>query len=252
MSNRQERRFQLAEPIVRTDRLLFERSHAVEFELGLPGVAMHVTTDGSEPTTEAPAVTGPVVLHESATMKVRAFHADWAPSDVVTREFYRIRSVARHVDLLTKPDVAYPGKGADTLLDLRGGTSAFGDGSWLGFRESDLLATLDLGVATAVEAVLVGTLANNGSWIFLPSAVAVETSVDGSRFDSAVSRTFAEPASPEADGQRFLRVELASERGSTATARYLRVLVGRRRVLPRWHAAAGSPAWLFVDTIAVL
>lgn len=245
-------RFQLAEPLVRSDRLLFERRHDVAFELGLPGVSIHTTVDGADPTPADPRHAGPLVLTGAATVRARAFHPDWTPSEVVTRQFYRIRTPVRSVELITRPSEAYPGRGADTLRDLRGGATSFADGTWLGYQEDDLLAVLDLGEPEAIGAVLVSTLAINPSWIFLPAAVRVETSSDGERFDFATSREYPEPSSPEVEGQRFLRLDLPPEAASRGAVRYVRVLVRRRGPMPAWHAAPGSPAWLFVDAIAVL
>lgn len=251
MSMAQEAQFQLSAPLVRADRLLFERSLAVGFELELPGVSIHTTVDGAEPTPNDRKHEAPLVLTGGATVRARAFHPDWAPSDVVTRQFHRVRTPAKRIELLTPPSEAYPGRGAETLRDLRGGTLSFADGSWLGYQEEDLLAVLDLGERKPLEAVLVSTLAINASWIFLPSAVRVETSADGERFDVVTTREQPDPASPEADGQRFVRVGLPGGEGRNE-ARYVKVLVRRRDRIPAWHAAAGSPAWLFVDAIAVL
>lgn len=248
----QEAGFQLAEPLVLTDRLLFARRHQVEVALGLPGVAIHTTLDGTDPTSSDPRVEGPIALTETATLRARAFHPDWAPSDVVTREFVRVRGAPRGVDLVTPPADAYPGRGAETLRDLRGGGTDFGDGSWLGYREDDLLAVLDLGRPSPLGEIVVSTLAINSSWIFLPGAIEVETSSDGRTFERAATREYPSPKRPESDGHRFLRLSLATGRGAAPTARYLRVLVRRRGPMPEWHAAPGAPAWLFVDAIAVV
>jgi hexosaminidase len=250
-ASRQETRFELASPLVRTDRLLFERRHEVGFELGLPGVSIHTTLDGADPTPADPRYDGPLVLTGAATVRARAFHPDWAPSETVTRQFYRIRTPVRSIELLTSPGEAYSGRGAETLLDLRGGSTSFGDGTWLGYQEDDLLAVLDLGEPITFDSVVVSTLAINPSWIFLPAAVSVETSVDGVRYDPAVASELQAPGEPETEGQRFVRVDIPRA-DSPRPVRYVRVLVRGRGPMPEWHAAPGSRAWLFVDAIAVL
>jgi uncharacterized repeat protein (TIGR03806 family) len=52
-----------------------------------PGATIHYTTDGSEPTTDAPAYTGPFALTRTATVKVRAFPAGKPASPVVPLAF---------------------------------------------------------------------------------------------------------------------------------------------------------------------
>lgn len=56
---------------------------------------------------------------------------------------------------------------------------------WLGWIGDDMEATIDLGKTTTIDSVRMHTIAQNGSWIYLPKEVEVMMSTDGKTFSSA-------------------------------------------------------------------
>ncbi|MEM6674237.1 MAG: sulfatase-like hydrolase/transferase [Planctomycetota bacterium] len=149
------------------------------------------------------------------------------------------------VTLLTEPSARYPADGARTLIDGYLGSEDFTDGRWLGYREHDFDAIVDLGSAQRIRSVECSFLESQPSWIFLPSAVEVAVSSDGEGFTDV--RRF----EPEADPSRAAKAFAFTAAVNVPSARYVRLRAARFDPLPEGHPGAGQPAWLFVDEIRV-
>ena len=88
--------------------------------------------------------------------------------------------------------------------------------------------------------------ANSQNWHFLPIEVEYAVSDDGESF--SVVGTAKHTISPE-KAVPFTKT-LAIKDLDTA-ARFVRVRVKNRGVIPDWHHAAGRKSWLFVDEIMI-
>jgi len=66
---------------------IFVESTTVELLAPTPGARIHYTTDGNEPTSDAPVYTRPFEISETLTIKARAFWADGTASRVSTATF---------------------------------------------------------------------------------------------------------------------------------------------------------------------
>ncbi|HEX7177212.1 MAG TPA: hypothetical protein VF240_18290, partial [Pyrinomonadaceae bacterium] len=97
-----------------------------------------------------------------------------------------------------------------------------------------------------VSKVGAGFLQDVRSWIWMPTRVEFDLSLDGASYERAAS---VEPDVPVRDEsvmvKDFVR-EFARRR-----ARYLRVRAYNYGVIPAWHPGAGDSAWVFVDEIIV-
>ncbi len=150
------------------------------------------------------------------------------------------------VTLQESPSPKYPGQGAAGLSNGLRGMLEMNDAEWAGFEGSDCEALLDLGKERTVASVTVGCLQAQGSWIFLPRAVDVMISTNGTDYTFAGSVTTGEPADDPRVTVKDLTVGLASPR-----ARFVKVRAANVAVCPVWHRGAGGKAWVFVDEITV-
>jgi len=92
---------------------------------------------------------------------------------------------------------------------------------------------------------MAGLFQQQGSWIFLPSRVAVSYSVNGKKWSKPVEVTCPVEKTEEVLVKDFT---FPMEK---VDARYVRVVARNVAVCPSWHPGAGSNAWLFVDEINV-
>jgi len=210
-----------------------------------PGAGIHYTLDGSEPGETSPRYVGPVAIDSTTTLRFRAFRPDSPPSPVQEAVFRRIEG-DRRVTSLTPPHRAYTAEGPDALIDgVRGGPD-FRLGTWLGFYGVDMEASLDLGSATEVRRLAAGFLQDQNSWIFMPRAVAFETSLDGKQWEPA--GTAANDVDERAEGAVIRDFGVTFE---PRRVRYVRVHATAPILCPKWHKGAGNRSFIFADEIIV-
>ncbi len=140
----------------------------------------------------------------------------------------------------------YPAKEELTLTDgLVGSNTKFRDGHWQGFYGESLDVLIDLEEEQTINTIDVGCFQYNLSWILMPKSIRIYSSDDGINFEELVS--FQNTISPQKEGQFRHQYSLLC----SARTRYIRLVAENFGVLPDWHPAAGSQAWLFVDEIMI-
>tara|TARA_Y100000385_G_scaffold274882_1_gene318537 strand:+ start:12493 stop:14649 length:2157 start_codon:yes stop_codon:yes gene_type:complete len=140
----------------------------------------------------------------------------------------------------------YPAKEELTLTDgLVGSNTKFRDGHWQGFYGESLDVLIDLEEEQTINTIDVGCFQYNLSWILMPKSIRIYSSDDGINFEELVS--FQNTISPQKEGQFRHQYSLLC----SARTRYIRLVAENFGILPDWHPAAGSQAWLFVDEIMI-
>jgi hypothetical protein len=210
-----------------------------------PGIEMRYTTDGSAPTAASPRYSQPVTLTETTTMRVLARRANGDESLPFDISFHKIPD-GRTIALSARYANQYSAGGDDALIDGLRGSLDFRDGRWQGYRGTDLTIDLDLGSVQDLRRVSVAFLEDQGSWIFFPRAVAIETS----ETPSFAGGGAAESITPVRDPAPRIK-EVAATRSGPWRARYIRVVVTRFGPLPDWHPGRGEEAWFFLDEIVI-
>lgn len=71
---------QAAAPVIQPEKASFIESQAVTASTTTNGAVLRYTLDGSEPTASSPTMPQPLVITQSADLRVRAFHSTLAPS----------------------------------------------------------------------------------------------------------------------------------------------------------------------------
>jgi hexosaminidase len=116
---------------------------------------------------------------------------------------------------------------------------------WLGWEGLDFDLTVDLGTATTVHDVSIGTLYDPHSWILHPRRVTCAVSADGVEFQEVGTQAVGGDQRKEEVTRTFVFTP------SSAPARFVRLHVEGTKQLPDWHASAGGTSWVFVDEIVV-
>src|SRR5205809_3392389 len=86
------------------------------------------------------------------------------------------------VKIATRYGRQYTGGGDEGLIDGIRGSVNFASGEWQGYQGQDFVATIDLQKVTEVRKVGGGFLQVARSWIWMPTHIEFETSVDGVNF----------------------------------------------------------------------
>lgn len=202
------------------------------------------TLDGTEPTAESALYGAPLELSENAGFRAAVVGKNFR-SRTLKEEITFCLSSLKPVTLKEQPSKGYVFAGAPELVNGLQGGENYKSGRWLGFQGKDLDAVIDLGEPTAVRQVSFNTNVVKGDWIMDASGVSVKGSDDGKTFREIASVSIPELKASDKDGLYPHTVEFGEQR-----VRYVQVII-RGGCLPAWHGGAGSPAFIFVDEIAI-
>lgn len=205
---------------------------------------VYYTLDGSDPSLESSKYQSPVSIDSSVVLKaVTVLNGRVMGVKPAQQSFAVHKAIGKNVEYVNPISRFYQADGPNTLTDGVKGTNSVTK-FWHGISGSDLIATIDLSEEKVVKQISAGFLQNYGDWIFMPSQVKFETSLDGKTFKEA--KIVNNSVSPE---------EKSALQNYTADfpeqkARYIRVSA-KNGVLPASHGSAGKPAWVFADEIVV-
>lgn len=234
-------------PYIKETQSLFGTEKTIEILCNTPGVNIHYTMNGQEPTTADPLYTSPIRLNKTALIKARAFKDGMTPSELLTREFIRAHFNSRgtgspSIKYNIPASRPYTAAGEMALIDGYRGTKDFHDGRWLGFNRN-MDVTVDLGAAKPVTQVRVSFKRNVGSWILIPQQIEIFGSNDNRNFTS-IGKTFTETS--QGEHESIVR-EFAFP--VKQTYRYYQIKATSMPQLPDWHMGAGNRPWIFADEI---
>jgi hypothetical protein len=150
------------------------------------------------------------------------------------------------IRVMSKYAPQYSAGGPDALIDGARGGADFRTGAWQGYQGQDFEALIDLGEVKGVTRLGAGFLQDVGSWIWLPTRVEFELSLDGVNFTEAAVSSHDVP-----DRDTRITVKELSSTFPRRDARYVKVRAYKYGAVPPWHPGAGGQAWIFVDEIIV-
>ncbi|MBC8756154.1 glycoside hydrolase family 92 protein [Kordia sp. YSTF-M3] len=190
--------------------------------------------------------TQPITISEISVLKTYAQRGDVKSAEIMT-EFFKIDPNLK-IELGTEYANQYNAGGQNALIDGIFGTEDFRTGTWQGYFDKDVIATIDLGSVKDIEYIGVNFLQDQKSWIFLPTEVEFLISTDGKRFTSIRKHPYGEITPKEKP-----KVEEFSLAFKGKKARYVRVIAKKLGVLPEWHLGYkhDGRSWLFVDEIEI-
>src|ERR1051325_5859983 len=180
--------------------------------------------------------TKPFVIDDDSVVEAYAETADRSRRSQTMKATYHRIPHDWKLTLQSNYSSQYTGGGDFALIDGVRGTSNWSGGAWQGYQGKDLVAVVDLGSVQKVSQVGAGFLQDIGSWIWMPSRVEIEFSVDG--------KTFGPPlviANEVSDKQEGVVIRDFVKTIAPTDARYLRL----RAVYLR------PETWIFVDEIIV-
>lgn len=143
----------------------------------------------------------------------------------------------------------YNAGGHDALIDGILGTKDFRTGTWQGYWNEDVIATVDFGKITPFEEVSINFLEDQRSWVFLPNSVECLYSVNGKDFKSINTI----PINNLVPSENSKIETISFEIPSYYKIRYIKIIAKKLGELPDWHL--GHPhsgrSWIFVDEISI-
>jgi hexosaminidase len=204
------------------------------------------TTDGSLPTAQSLQYKQPIEVETSLTIKaVNVVNGKVMGLKPAEQSFAMHKAIGSNITYINAVNNSYQADGPNSLTDGVRGTYAAGK-YWHGFKEKDLVSTIDMGVEKSILSISLGCLQSYRDWIFLPHSVSFETSVDGVNF-TAIQTVI----NPVAVNETNATIHDFVASFTTQKARFIRVSAINLGVCPKGHSGEGQPAWLFADEIIV-
>jgi hexosaminidase len=148
-------------------------------------------------------------------------------------------AIGLKIDLITKPNERYAGKGALTLVDGIVGSRPWKGQEWLGFDTSKIEMIIDLEKKSSISAVDIGFLDDKSSWIHAPNSVAVFYSKNKKKWKKINSGI--EPIK----GEKFIADKLKMKGG------FLKFEVNTLEKIPAGMPGEGTQPWTFIDEIII-
>ncbi len=214
-----------------------------QFEQQIPFGEIHFTTDGRQPTLDSPVYTKPFPLTKASEIRATAFLPNGKQSKTLTLPFNPSLATGKTFSLGAFPDKKYNGDSPWALTDGLSGTDAFHDGRWCGFYGTDFALDIDLDSLQTLQKLSLRWLEAEGSWIYLPLEMWVETSPDGQTWTRTATHANTEIAALAKSRIKPVAIPL-----NGVTARYVRVFAKNKGQHPVYP---DGKCWLFLDEIRV-
>lgn len=185
----------------------------------------------------------PFIISEEALLKTYS-KDESEKSETLTTHFYKI-DPNLSIKLETEYANQYNGGGKNALIDGIHGANDFRTGTWQGYHDKDLKATVDLGSKKKVNTVTVNFLQDQRSWIFYPSEVTCLVSENGKDFtELPIQKIEAEKPSEEVE-IKTIRFEIDKD------IQFIKIMAKNLGDLPKGHLGYGGKAWIFIDEIEI-
>jgi predicted alpha-1,2-mannosidase len=219
----------------------------VETEVSLGSVQPKTEIFYSLNDSEFKRYTAPFKISEAMTLNVYATDDTGIKSATVATHFYKI-DPNLSITLGTKYANQYNAGGNDALIDGIIGTQDFRTGTWQGYSDEDVVATVDLGSIKPISTIGINFLQDQGAWIFYPTEVECLVSTDGKTF-IAIETIKIDAAFRNED----VLIKNTSFNIPTGNYRYVKIIAKKMGELPEWHL--GYPhdgrSWIFTDEISI-
>jgi len=165
----------------------------------------------------------------------------------LTTPFYKI-DPNLSITLESKFANQYSAGGNDALIDGIRSTKNYRTGSWQGYWDQDLIATVDLGSEKKISTVKVNFLRDQGAWIFHPTEVQCLVSKDNKTFKALPVQKINSIERNSDIGIKTIEFNL-----NNSAYKYVKIVAKKLGTLPKWHL--GYPmdgrSWIFVDEISI-
>ena len=238
----------LTPPVLLNEEQIITEPIKLQLKHYVNGTSIRYTLDGTEPDSSlSPEYNNSIILTKNVTIKSKAFKKGWVSSDILENYFYSSKYKVDSIINLLPPEEQYKGDGAKTQTDLiKGETSNFKSGKWLGFRKNKMESILMFVAPSTISSVTLSTLIDIGGYIMPPVSIELWGGNDAGHLKQLSRIT---PQQPLKVQPAYLKAfELSF---TTVTVKYLKLVVIPVSKLPVWHPGKGDKGWVFMDEVFV-
>jgi hypothetical protein len=154
-------------------------------------------------------------------------------------------AIDKKVEYLIEPSPKYHGFGI-ALTDGFRGTTSHSSQLWQGWNGENASFIIDLEQNQSIQKIQIGTLINQKSWIFLPTAIDFFISKNGRDYTLIESKELDALAKERETVQRDIIFDFEKKE-----ARFVKIVAKKLPALPEWHAGKGGDAWIAIDEVII-
>ena len=177
--------------------------------------------------------------------RLTAAGIDYFPSPGLNPLGVRHAALGKAYTLANAPDKRYPDRNGQ-LTNGKVAEADYLDPEWVGWWGQDFDALIDLGSVQTVASVAINCLQQIPGGVYLPPEVQFAVSRDGVEY-----RTLTTLRTDKPEGGTEALTQTFSTQSEPGEVRFVRVRARNMGKIPEGAAAAGQPAWLFIDEIMV-
>lgn len=187
----------------------------------------------------------PFTISEASKLKVYAEN-NGVKSATVSTQFNKIDPTIS-IELGAEYASQYSAGNREALIDgLTGGTD-YRSGTWQGYHNRDVIATVNLGSKKPIKTVSMNFLEDQSPWIFLPTEVSCYVSNDNKNF-KLIKTIKTDKVAPK--DKPFIKNVTFNVNSAT---KYVKIIAKPLGVLPKWHLGNSydGRSWIFIDEIQI-
>jgi hexosaminidase len=224
-----------------------DNSYAIRLQAEIPGVTIHYTLDGTNPTNNSFTYKNPVKLNHDVTLMAIAYRNEEKLERAVQYKISPSLIVGKNIIYREAYSERYPAAGKDALIDGLRASTNYNDGYWQGFNGRNVDLVIDLGGEMALNSITSTYLLDQKKWIFLPDTVKYYISEDGQNFQQIAALTH----KIQQEAENAITNDFTMKLGRPMTVNFLRIRAVNMGYCPAWHPGKGQKAWLFIDEIVL-
>ena len=209
----------------------------------IPFGDLRYTLDGTEPGVNSAIYAAPISINQPCEVKTAVFLPSGEKGSTRMVQFKPTLATGKPFGLRNLPDDRYNGQKPHILTDGLSGSEAFHDGRWCGFYGVDFDWKINFPKPERPTRLTINWLEAERSWIYLPEAMQIETSLDGISWKTVAEITKAEISSITHAAIKSVSVPLSGD-----AVQYLRVFAKNKGMHPVYP---DGRCWLFVDEIKI-
>jgi hypothetical protein len=188
----------------------------------------------------------PLIINEKSFLEIYSQKGNITSPKIATH-FFKIDPNLK-ITLETPYANQYNAGGNDALIDGILGTEDFRTGTWQGYWDEDVIATIDLGSVKGSNSIEMNFLQDQKSWIFLPTEIELLVSKDNKTYKSIHKQNI--NATTPLDKPEIFHF---SHVFKLKQFRYAKIIARKLGELPEWHLGYkhDGRSWIFIDEIEI-
>ncbi len=199
------------------------------------------TLDGSEPNLNSEIYSKPIPIDKNTLINAGVFNNVKQLGSIFKQAINTHKAFVKKITLNVEPNKAYPGSGAQGLINgISGSDTRYGDKEWLGFWGDDVEIMIDLGEETPIQWIEIRFYDAPGQWIYAPEKIEVT-------FDDGRTFPIYSDTSKRNSNKSIKNVKIVT----SIKSRFLKFNIKNYGTIPEGNQGAGNKSWTFLDEITI-